>query len=66
MTKRITVALTVLFSVACFLFAQEKKDTSAVNSIVVTQQAANKRLTKQSMIVYKPKSNWSKIKDLFM
>jgi hypothetical protein len=66
MTKRISIALTVLFSVASLLFAQEKKDTNAANSIVVTQQASNKRLAKQSMIIYKPKSNWSKIKELFM
>jgi hypothetical protein len=66
MTKWIAATLTVLLSVTCLLFAQEKKDTIAANSIIVTQQAANKRLTKQSMIVYKPKSNWSKIKDLFM
>jgi hypothetical protein len=66
MIKRTILALTVLISVASFPIAQEKKDATAVNPIVIIQQASSKPLAKQSVIRPKPQSNWSKIKDLFM
>jgi|GEM_PF-1715188 hypothetical protein len=66
MTRKIAAVLTVLLIGVSLLFAQEKKDTAAANSITVTQQITAKPLAKQSKIVPKPQSNWTKIKDLFM
>jgi hypothetical protein len=65
MIKRFSIVLTVLISAVSLLIAQEKKDTAA-NPIIIIQQASNKPLAKQSQVIPKKVSNWSKIKDMFM
>jgi|WetSurMetagenome_2_1015567.scaffolds.fasta_scaffold171111_2 hypothetical protein len=64
MKKMMTTIVTV-FAVASFLLAAEKADTISPNA-VVTQQNANKSLTKQTKVKPRAQTNWSKIKDLFM
>jgi hypothetical protein len=61
------MVVTFLFFVALasLAFSQDKKDTIITNPITINQ-TSNKGLAKQSRIVPKVQSNWSKIKDLFM
>jgi hypothetical protein len=68
MIKNILTIFTIVCLMVSFAMAVEKKDTSLSNSSTTlqTQQNINKSLSKQTKIIPKQQSNWSKIKDLFM
>jgi hypothetical protein len=66
MTRKIAAVVLAFFISVSLLSAQEKKDTVAANSVTASRQIAIKPLLKQSKVIPKVQSNWTKIKELFM
>jgi hypothetical protein len=65
--KKVVITALVLLTVASFSWATDKKDTSASPQITTQQSTpSNQNLTKQTNIKRQPKSNWAKLKDMFM
>jgi hypothetical protein len=65
--KKMVISALVLLTMASFSLATDKKDTS-VSQQITTQQssASNQNLPKQTNVKRQPKSNWAKLKDMFM
>jgi hypothetical protein len=63
--KCISTVLMISFSLM-MVSAAEKNDTASGAQIKSSKQATTQSLAKQSNVIPKKSSNWSKIKDLFM
>jgi hypothetical protein len=65
--KKVVITALVLLTVASFSWAAERIDTSASPQITTQQNStSNKNLSKQTNVRRQPKSNWAKLKDMFM
>ena len=67
MIKKFVMIIIACFAVVSLLTAEEKKDTTSSSSgSIIKTQTNSKTLSNQTNIIPQKKTNWSKIKDLFM